>query len=188
MICNGNILLTLTRRENMKISGNNASIVMPNLYWFIGISAVEHSKWEGGGRHISGAIAGELYTKGGIEFSWEHTEFAVKVLIEWSKVDRLDNVMLSVSVKEVVSLSKTILTANQVAFNIHNTLVLSLLHVFFNGICDFQRHNQENWEYLEQLIIKNTSAWLSVKTVSVKLCGASSKPFIWPKLFLSDQR
>ena len=33
----------------MKISGNNASIVMPNLYWFIGISAVEHSKWEGGG-------------------------------------------------------------------------------------------------------------------------------------------
>ena len=140
MICNWNILLTLTRRENMKNSGNNASIVMPNLYWFIGISAVEHSKWEGGGRHISGAIAGELYTKGGIEFSWEHTEFAVKVLIEWSKVDRFDNVMLSVSVKEAVSLSKTILTANQV-LSLHKDKVqwfyfcyISMVPVPFNDI------------------------------------------------------
>ena len=50
-----------------------------------------------------------------MDFSLEYTDFAVKVSIERSKVNRFGNVMLSVSVNEVVSLSKTILSANRVA-------------------------------------------------------------------------
>ena len=120
-----------------------------------------------------------------MDFSREYTDFAVKVSIERSKVNRFDNVMLSVRVNEVVSLSKNNLNCKSGLLSVYIIhwfylyyMYFSMVSVTFNDIRYLVIKNIGNiWnslssKYICMIVRYNSvreSLWSIIETVFVKM-------------------